>query len=131
MFTSAKNLSRWLYVTARRLDRRGSAGDEWARSICILLGATTRTPCLVRVIWQLLPHQHDNNNKAASDYDCARILILDWDVHHGDGTQAVIENDPFLRTKCRFVSIHRHDVHFWPKSGTVEQGGDSVVNIPL
>jgi acetoin utilization deacetylase AcuC-like enzyme len=74
---------------------------------------------------------NDNNNKAASDDNGERILILDWDVHHGDGTQAVIENDPLLRTKCRFVSIHRHDVHFWPKSGTVEQGGESVVNIPL
>jgi acetoin utilization deacetylase AcuC-like enzyme len=74
---------------------------------------------------------NDSNSEATSDDNGDRILILDWDVHHGDGTQAVIESDPLLRTKCRFVSIHRHDVHFWPKSGTVEQGGDSVVNIPL
>jgi acetoin utilization deacetylase AcuC-like enzyme len=73
----------------------------------------------------------DHNNKTASDDHGDRILILDWDVHHGDGTQAVIENDLLLKAKCRFVSIHRHDVHFWPKSGTVEQGGESAVNIPL
>jgi histone deacetylase 6 len=72
-----------------------------------------------------------NNAKADSDINGDRILILDWDVHHGDGTQVIIENDPLLRQKCQFVSIHRHDAHFWPKSGTVNQGGDSIVNIPL
>jgi acetoin utilization deacetylase AcuC-like enzyme len=33
----------------------------------------------------------------------ARVLIVDWDVHHGNGTQALVEHDPSVR----FVSLHR------------------------
>jgi histone deacetylase 6 len=61
-------------------------------------------------------------------------MIVDWDVHHGDGTQAVVIGDEVLRKGCTFVSIHRHDDSFWPKSGAVGEGGDtgaSIVNIPL
>ena len=63
-----------------------------------------------------------------------RILIVDWDVHHGDGTQAIVESfseDEFLKEQCHFVSIHRHDDGFWPKSGRIEEGGDSILNVPL
>jgi acetoin utilization deacetylase AcuC-like enzyme len=34
-----------------------------------------------------------------------RVLILDWDVHHGNGTQALVEDDP---------SIHFLSMHQWP-----------------
>ena len=60
-----------------------------------------------------------------------RLLILDWDVHHGDGTQALVDGIPSLREGCVFVSIHRHDAEFWPKSGTVEESTERTVNIPL
>lgn len=40
-----------------------------------------------------------------------RILILDWDVHHGNGTQKVFADDPDVL----FISIHRYDDgHFYP-----------------
>jgi histone deacetylase 6 len=42
-----------------------------------------------------------------------------------------VENDPVLKECCRFVSIHRHDKDFWPKTGDVKEGGSSVVNVPL
>src|SRR5207249_1747056 len=32
----------------------------------------------------------------------ARVLIVDWDVHHGNGTQALVERDPSIR----YVSMH-------------------------
>ena len=32
-----------------------------------------------------------------------RVLIVDWDVHHGNGTQALVESDPTIR----FVSMHQ------------------------
>jgi histone deacetylase 6 len=62
-----------------------------------------------------------------------RVLIVDWDVHHGDGTQAAVIGDSTLRDGCCFVSIHRHDAEFWPKSGKVGEGGGGarVVNVPL
>ncbi len=34
-----------------------------------------------------------------------RVLILDWDVHHGNGTQEIFEEDPTVM----YMSIHRHD----------------------
>ena len=53
-----------------------------------------------------------------------RVLVIDWDVHHGDGTQAAVIGDPTLRAGCTFVSIHRHDESFWPKSGAVGEGSN-------
>ena len=61
----------------------------------------------------------------------SRVLVVDWDVHHGDGTQALVTNDAVLRAGCTFVSIHRHDDGFWPTSGSVGDGGENVVNVPL
>ncbi|MCC7134742.1 MAG: hypothetical protein IT352_18935, partial [Gemmatimonadales bacterium] len=40
-----------------------------------------------------------------------RVLIVDWDVHHGNGTQALVERDPTIR----FVSMHQWP--HWPFSG--------------
>jgi histone deacetylase 6 len=34
-----------------------------------------------------------------------RILLVDWDVHHGNGTQEVFVNDP----RVLYVSLHRYD----------------------
>lgn len=34
-----------------------------------------------------------------------KILIFDWDVHHGDGTQHIFREDPSVL----FISLHRHD----------------------
>jgi acetoin utilization deacetylase AcuC-like enzyme len=54
-----------------------------------------------------------------------RPLIVDWDVHHGNGTQALVEQDPGIR----FISMHRHP--WWPGSGTAdERGAGNVWNVP-
>ncbi|XP_066595944.1 histone deacetylase 4 isoform X6 [Prorops nasuta] len=43
-----------------------------------------------------------------------RILILDWDVHHGNGTQQMFYDDP----RVLYMSIHRHDEgNFFPGTG--------------
>jgi histone deacetylase 6 len=34
-----------------------------------------------------------------------RVLVLDWDVHHGNGTQHIFEADPSVL----YMSLHRHD----------------------
>jgi histone deacetylase 6 len=38
-----------------------------------------------------------------------RVMILDWDVHHGNGTQDIFEEDP----EVMFVSMHRFDEGFF------------------
>ena len=35
----------------------------------------------------------------------SKILILDWDVHHGNGTQQMTYDDPCIL----YISLHRHD----------------------
>ena len=37
---------------------------------------------------------------------CDRILIVDWDVHHGNGIQRMFEEDP----RVLYVSLHRLDL---------------------
>jgi len=55
----------------------------------------------------------------------ARIAILDWDVHHGNGTQGMFLNDPTVL----FVSIHQWP--FYPGSGGPGEGNETTVNVPL
>lgn len=49
-----------------------------------------------------------------------RVLILDWDVHHGNGTQEIFYNDPSVL----YISLHRYDDRtFFPGSGAPEEVG--------
>ena len=43
--------------------------------------------------------------RAAQAAGAERVLILDWDVHHGNGTQEIFEDDPTVM----YVSLHRYD----------------------
>lgn len=55
-----------------------------------------------------------------------RVLIIDWDVHHGNGTQALVEHDPTIR----FVSMHQWP--WWPGSGAAdERGVGNIFNVPM
>ncbi|MBA3259540.1 MAG: histone deacetylase [Gemmatimonadales bacterium] len=55
----------------------------------------------------------------------ARVLIVDWDVHHGNGTQALVEADATVR----YVSLHQHP--WYPGTGMAdERGVGNVFNVP-
>ena len=55
-----------------------------------------------------------------------RVLIVDWDVHHGNGTQALVERDATIR----FVSMHQWPLY--PGTGRAEERGvGNVWNVPL
>lgn len=68
---------------------------------------------------------------ARNVYGLERIMIVDWDVHHGNGTQDAFYADPGIL----FVSLHQQD--WYPKlSGELDQVGAGrgtgfTVNIPL
>ncbi|XP_023578017.1 histone deacetylase 4 isoform X7 [Octodon degus] len=50
----------------------------------------------------------------------SRILIVDWDVHHGNGTQQAFYSDPSVL----YVSLHRYDDgNFFPGSGAPDEVG--------
>jgi acetoin utilization deacetylase AcuC-like enzyme len=54
-----------------------------------------------------------------------RVLIVDWDVHHGNGTQGLIECD----ASVRFVSLHQHP--WYPGTGMAEERGvGNIFNVP-
>jgi len=54
-----------------------------------------------------------------------RVLIIDWDVHHGNGTQALMEADATIR----YVSLHQHP--WYPGTGLAhERGVGNVFNVP-
>jgi acetoin utilization deacetylase AcuC-like enzyme len=54
-----------------------------------------------------------------------RIAIFDWDVHHGNGTEAIFLDDPTVL----FVSIHQWP--FYPGSGGPGTGNATTLNVPL
>ncbi len=59
-----------------------------------------------------------------------RVLIVDWDVHHGNGTQAIFWDDPGVL----YVSTHQSP--FYPGTGAADEVGGAnakglTVNVPL
>jgi acetoin utilization deacetylase AcuC-like enzyme len=59
-----------------------------------------------------------------------RVMIVDWDVHHGNGTQHIFED----RSDVLFVSTHQWPL--WPGSGAVSERGRGegrgfTINLPL
>lgn len=78
-----------------------------------------------------------NNVALAADvlrreYHLNRILILDWDVHHGNGTQHLFESDP----QVFFISLHGHPDHLYPGTGYEHERGTGpgegyTLNVPF
>lgn len=62
---------------------------------------------------------------ALADRGIDRVLIVDWDVHHGNGTQAIVERDE----RVRYVSLHQWPLY--PGTGREdERGVGNVFNVP-
>lgn len=57
----------------------------------------------------------------------SRVAVLDWDVHHGNGTQHILQSDP----QMAYCSLHQWP--FFPGTGADHEKGDynNVLNIPL
>ena len=64
---------------------------------------------------------------AQAKYGVERVAIVDFDVHHGQGTQAVVEPDPTLF----YASTHQYPLY--PGTGSARETGtdNNVVNVPL
>ena len=67
---------------------------------------------------------------ALDAHDLTRVLILDWDVHHGNGTNDIFHAD----NRVLFISIHQSPL--WPGSGPASDTGSGdgagfTVNLPV
>lgn len=145
--TSKKRPGRETYVTGgSMLAARGAVGG-----LLSLVDEVLRPGGLPRGIGLCRPPGH-HAGRAASEGFClvnnvavaavyaqtvyrdqvARVLIFDWDVHHGQGTQELFWSD----CDVLFVSIHRKGAGFYPGTGSVEEVGEGqgegfTVNVPL
>ena len=54
-----------------------------------------------------------------------RVAILDWDVHHGNGTEDIFRDD----RSVFFVSMHQWP--FYPGTGGPDEQGETLLNVPL
>jgi acetoin utilization deacetylase AcuC-like enzyme len=66
----------------------------------------------------------------ARQLGAARVAIVDWDVHHGNGTQETFYDDPSVL----YISLHQFP--FYPGTGAVDEVGEGdgkghTVNVPL
>ncbi len=66
-------------------------------------------------------------NYALKKPEINRVGILDWDIHHGNGTQSLVENNPDIA----FCSLH--EMPCYPNTGYPSEQGkfDNVLNIPI
>ena len=114
-----------------------AAGAGVAAVDAVLSGATTRAFCGVRP-----PGHHATGSVAmgfclfnsiavAAAHACdkhglARVAVVDFDVHHGNGTQAIFDTDP------RVLYLSSHQLPLYPDSGFIdERGVGNVLNAPL
>jgi acetoin utilization deacetylase AcuC-like enzyme len=116
----------------------GSVCDATER---IVRGEDTQAVCLVRPPGHHAMTGHAmgfcifNNvaiaaRTAIDNLGLGRVLIVDWDVHHGNGTQAAFWEDP----QVGFLSIHRWP--FYPGSGDADETGGgrglgATLNLPV
>ncbi len=124
-------------VAAARL-AAGAAADAVTR---VCRGDDKNALCLVRP-----PGHHALHNSAmgfclfnnvavaacvaARELKLDRVLVVDWDVHHGNGTQDAFYSDP----QVAFFSIHRSP--FYPGTGAADETGSGpglgrIANVPV
>jgi len=62
---------------------------------------------------------------AQAELGVGRVAIVDWDVHHGNGTQEIVADDDSVL----FVSLHQWP--FYPGTGGPDEQGPTLLNLPL
>lgn len=68
-------------------------------------------------------------NYAIKNLGVKRVLIVDWDVHHGDGIQKLVEG----REDIVYISVHRYDfAQFFPENviSGHRTGFKNIINVP-
>jgi acetoin utilization deacetylase AcuC-like enzyme len=120
-----------------------AAGACAAAVDAVLKGPEKTALCLVRP-----PGHHATHNRsmgfclfnnvalavshAKKAHRLTRLLVVDWDVHHGNGTQDIFYEDP----EVVFYSAHRYGMGFYPGTGAADETGAGkglghTINLPV
>ena len=118
-----------------------AAGGALAAADAVVAGSVEHAFCAVRPPGHHAEHDRAmgfclfNNVAIAARYlqrrhAMARVLIVDWDVHHGNGTQHTFEDDPTVL----FFSTHQYP--FYPGTGRATETGEgrgagATINVPM
>ena len=74
-----------------------------------------------------------NNTYLAAEYAVSKlnnkVLILDWDLHHGDGTESLVKQRK--NDNIHFISIHCYDKGFYPGTGSSKGNCLRIKNYPM
>ena len=62
---------------------------------------------------------------AQAELGVGRVAIIDWDVHHGNGTEDIFRADPTV------LLVTMHQWPFYPGTGGPEDQDETLVNVPL
>ena len=112
-----------------------AAGAAVTATNAVVSGAARNAFCLIRPpghhagVAQAMGFCFVNNiavaaRRALDAHGLERVAIIDFDVHHGNGTEAIFADDP----RVLMVSFFQHP--FYPYSGT-EVARPNMVNVPL
>jgi len=120
---------------------RNAVGGILAATDAVMAGKIRNAYCAVRppghhaLRDQAMGFCYFNNVAIAARYlqrkhKLAKVLIVDWDVHHGNGTQAAFDDDPSVF----YFSVHQHP--FYPRTGLATDRGTgkavgTKLNVPL
>jgi acetoin utilization deacetylase AcuC-like enzyme len=122
---------------------KAAAGACIAAVDDVIGGPQKRALCLIRPPGHHATPSHSmgfcffNNVAIAAQHardvhGLSKILIIDWDVHHGNGTQDIVFRDGGIA----FLSIHRYGHGFYPGTGAASETGSGpgqgcIRNVPL
>lgn len=118
-----------------------ATGAVLASVDAVMSGEVTRVFCAVRppghhatadlgMGFCIFNHVAIAANYLRKKYDLKRIAIVDWDVHHGNGTEAIFDQDPDVF----YFSLHEQGIY--PHTGDADYHGSgagvgTTLNIPL
>jgi acetoin utilization deacetylase AcuC-like enzyme len=122
---------------------RLAAGGVMAAADAVMGGEADNAFCAVRP-----PGHHAERNRALGfcffnnvamgalylleNFGLEKVAIVDWDVHHGNGTQHLFESDP----RVFYLSLHESPEHCYPGTGFPQEKGKGkgrgfTLNLPL
>jgi acetoin utilization deacetylase AcuC-like enzyme len=104
--------------------------DQGGRAFCIIRPPGHHATITTAMGFCLFNNAAVGARYAQSRYGVERVLIIDWDVHHGNGTQAIFWTDPTVF----YFSTHQYP--YYPGTGSADERGGgnaegTTLNIPL